>query len=123
MEFAIGKSLLLTFALPTLVKICEKFGPIDMSNPDSVKSSADMRSYKRIYSKFRRLGYYVNEAEENYKILLYDELKAADIYDFSEFDEENVEVTTTGEEKNEEVTKEEEKKEGKVPTLLDKMEE
>ena len=49
-------------------------------------SSADFRSYKRIYAKFRRLGYYVNEAEDNYKILLFDELKAADIYDFTDFD-------------------------------------
>jgi hypothetical protein len=83
MEFAVGKNILLTFALPTLVKISEKFAGVDLTNKESVMSSADFRSYKRIYAKFRRLGYYVGEAEDNYKILLYDELKAAEIYDFT----------------------------------------
>jgi hypothetical protein len=89
MEFATGKNILLTFALPTLVKISEKFAGVDLTNKDSVMSSADFRSYKRVYAKFRRLGYYVSEAEDNYKILLYDELKAAKIYDFTEFDTEH----------------------------------
>lgn len=89
-------------------------------------SSADFRSYKRVYAKFRRLGYYVSEAEDNYKILLYDELKAAKIYDFTEFNAsfEPAQEKTEGEEaKKDETEKEETKKEEKTASLLDKMEE
>jgi hypothetical protein len=140
MEFAIGKNILLTFALPTLVKMSEKFAGIDLASQDSVMRSADFRSYKRVFAKFRRLGYYVAEAEDNYKILLYDELKSADIYDFTTFDAEHPKKVEDATDKSTEAseapkegeTKEETKKveaaeflkeDKKTPTLLEKMDE
>jgi hypothetical protein len=48
-----------------------------------------MLGYRKIFAKFRRLGYFVGETEANYSMLAHDELKAYGLYDFTSFDKEN----------------------------------
>lgn len=90
MEFKIPRALFLEFALPTLRTLCEKFQNVDFEKEEGVAlRCADMLGYRKIFAKFRRLGYFVGETEANYTMLLYDELKVYGLYDFTEFDAAN----------------------------------
>ena len=89
MEFNTPKQLLLGWTLPTLKTLTETFAKIDYKIPGAALASEDMLAYRRVFAKFRRLGYFVNETEHNYRTLLFDEMKIAGIYDFSEFEAAN----------------------------------
>lgn len=98
MEFSIPKQLLLEWTLPTLKTLTETFAKIDYEVPGAALKSMDMLTYRRVFAKFRRLGYYVQETEHNYKTLLYDLMKMCGCYDFTEFEENNP-VSTVEEQK------------------------
>jgi len=86
MEFNAPKQLLLSWTLPTLKTLTETFAKIDYTIPGAALASEDMLGYRRVFAKFRRLGYFVQETEHNYRTLLYDEMKIAGIYNFEEFE-------------------------------------
>jgi hypothetical protein len=89
MEFNVPKNLMLSWTLPTLKTLTETFAKIDYKIPGAALASEDMLAYRRVFAKFRRLGYFVGECEHNYRTLLYDEMKIAGIYDFSAFEAAN----------------------------------
>jgi hypothetical protein len=89
MEFDTPKKILINFALPTLRELCEKFHGIDFNVEGAALKCADMLHYRRMFAKFRRLSYFVSETEVNYRMLLYDELTAYKLYDFTEFEAAN----------------------------------
>ena len=89
MEFNHPKQMLLSWTLPTLKTLTETFAKIDYTVPGAALASEDMLAYRRVFAKFRRLGYFVSECEHNYSTLLYDEMKIGGIYNFSEFEAAN----------------------------------
>jgi hypothetical protein len=61
MEFNHPKNLLLSWTLPTLKTLTETFAKIDYTIPGAALASEDMLSYRRVFAKFRRLGYFVSD--------------------------------------------------------------
>jgi len=141
MEFAKPVKLVVHFAEPTLKKLLKHFCndlsaeneiseektpqdgiPVSLSSkvlPDSYYTFAHMK----VYSKIRRLGYHIDQAEQITKRTLHDELKfyGPELYDFSVFDEENPVVVACEEE--EETKAEQSKPTSEKEEVTDKTEE
>ena len=79
MEFETPKKLIQNFINPTIEKL--------------IKNLPENNYYtfanRRMYAKFRRLGYFVPECEKLYKRLVFDQLCHFDAYDFNSFNIEN----------------------------------
>ena len=107
MEFAKPKRLMNEFAEPVLVQLLKKFIPeifkAEESRDDGIPSSLTEKvlpdhyhsfEYRTVFAKLRRLGYFVVDAERQYRQLLHDELRYYGLYDFAKFEESNPVVTT-----------------------------
>ena len=100
MEFAKPKKMMQEFAEPLLVKILKYFSPQSFpseTKDDGVPTDFSSKilpdnyysfSHRRVWSKLRRLQYFVPDCIQNYQKLLFDELKFYDLYDFTKYEQE-----------------------------------
>ena len=102
MEFSKPKRIMHEFAEPVLVMILKKFAPeifkAEENRDDGIPASLSEKvlpdhycsfQHRRVYTRLRRMGYFVGEAERLSRELLHDELRFYGLYDFGQFEEDN----------------------------------
>ena len=109
MEFAKPKKMMQEFAEPLLVKFLKHFSPQSFpSEPKNDGVPTDFSSkilpdnyysfaHRRVWSKLRRLQYFVPDCVHNYQKLLFDELKFYKLYDFTQYEKDKKDKETAKE--------------------------
>ena len=85
-----------TFALPILKKLLINFLPAVIEVASELPDNYYIFTYRRMWAKLRRLGYFVPNSDSLYQKLIFDELSFyKNIYDFTSFNEENPLIETS----------------------------